>query len=245
MSAQLTVASLLSAWEDSWSKALSERATIMLSAADPEMPAESISGLTIGARDQKLFAMRVGVFGSDLVAVATCPACSTQIELHFDAREVPDSREPPATDGLEVTWDGCVVRFRSPQVRDLTAIHAASSASAARSMLLERCIESAARNGEPIGCGDLPPAAVDGIVEAMAAADPAAEIELDLTCSACSNRWAAPLDIAAFLWEEMNAWAARLLRDVHTLASAYGWNESDILSLSPHRRQMYLELCHG
>jgi hypothetical protein len=32
------------------------------------------------------------------------------------------------------------------------------------------------------------------------------------------------------------------LRDVHELASAYGWRESEILALSPQRRQAYLEL---
>ncbi|HSB10234.1 MAG TPA: phage baseplate protein, partial [Blastocatellia bacterium] len=32
---------------------------------------------------------------------------------------------------------------------------------------------------------------------------------------------------------------------VHTLASAYGWRESDILNLSPWRRQLYLTLVNG
>jgi hypothetical protein len=30
--------------------------------------------------------------------------------------------------------------------------------------------------------------------------------------------------------------------DVHTLASAYGWSESEILSLNPARREFYLEM---
>jgi hypothetical protein len=29
---------------------------------------------------------------------------------------------------------------------------------------------------------------------------------------------------------------------VHLLASAYGWSEGDILSMSPVRRQFYLEI---
>jgi hypothetical protein len=32
------------------------------------------------------------------------------------------------------------------------------------------------------------------------------------------------------------------LREVHTLAWAYGWREADILAMSPARRQFYIEL---
>jgi len=32
------------------------------------------------------------------------------------------------------------------------------------------------------------------------------------------------------------------LSDVHTLARAYGWRERDILTLSPTRRQFYLNM---
>ena len=46
----------------------------------------------------------------------------------------------------------------------------------------------------------------------------------------------------SFLWTEIEAWAWRMLSDVHTLARAYGWGERDILALSPTRRQFYLEM---
>jgi len=34
----------------------------------------------------------------------------------------------------------------------------------------------------------------------------------------------------------------RLLVEVHALASAYGWSEQEILSLSDARRRLYLEM---
>ena len=40
----------------------------------------------------------------------------------------------------------------------------------------------------------------------------------------------------------MEAHARRLLLDVHQLASAYGWSEMEILSLSATRRNAYLEM---
>jgi hypothetical protein len=46
----------------------------------------------------------------------------------------------------------------------------------------------------------------------------------------------------SFFWQELDDWADRVLRDVHELASAYGWPENEILALSPRRRQCYLDL---
>jgi hypothetical protein len=33
-----------------------------------------------------------------------------------------------------------------------------------------------------------------------------------------------------------------MVREVHRMASAYGWREADILAMSAFRRQRYLEL---
>jgi hypothetical protein len=41
---------------------------------------------------------------------------------------------------------------------------------------------------------------------------------------------------------ELNAAATRLLHDVHTLASAYGWSEGDILAMSEARRARYVAM---
>jgi hypothetical protein len=49
----------------------------------------------------------------------------------------------------------------------------------------------------------------------------------------------------AFFWKEINHWANRILREVHLLASTYGWSEADILALTPTRRQWYLALVDG
>ena len=88
----------------------------------------------------------------------------------------------------------------------------------------------------------LPDDLAEELAAQIAALDPRARIELDLTCAACGHAWPAVFDIASFLWAEISAWAHRTLRDVHAIASAYGWHEADILAMSPLRRQCYLEL---
>ena len=40
----------------------------------------------------------------------------------------------------------------------------------------------------------------------------------------------------------LDAWAKRVLEEVHTLASAYGWAQSEILSMSAARRRRYVAM---
>ena len=68
---------------------------------------------------------------------------------------------------------------------------------------------------------------------------------LALACPGCGHEWTAPFDIAAYLWEDIEDCARRLLRQVHDIARAYGWTEDTILSLSARRRRMYLEAITG
>jgi hypothetical protein len=72
-----------------------------------------------------------------------------------------------------------------------------------------------------------------------------AETRVAIECPKCCNRWDEALDIAVFLWAEIDAQARRLLRDVHVLGSAYGWSEADILSLGERRRALYVEMAQG
>jgi len=99
--------------------------------------------------------------------------------------------------------------------------------------------------GQPHPIDHLPPDVLDAVETKMEQHDLQAHVLFELTCPQCAHIWSAVFDIAAFLWEELDAFAARLLREIHTLASSYSWHESDILGLSPYRRQAYLDLING
>ncbi|MBK8798624.1 MAG: hypothetical protein IPM07_20870 [Anaerolineales bacterium] len=90
-----------------------------------------------------------------------------------------------------------------------------------------------------------PPALLSAIAAAMEHADPLAVVELGGACPHCDQAWAAFLDVAAFLWREVQGWAQRTLQEVHLLARAYGWREDEILALSPSRRRTYLQMITG
>ena len=76
----------------------------------------------------------------------------------------------------------------------------------------------------------------------MEQAAPAGAVDLLVRCPDCGLESALPLDVPALLWAEIEAQASALLRDVHALATGYGWTEADVLDLSPRRRASYLAL---
>jgi hypothetical protein len=68
---------------------------------------------------------------------------------------------------------------------------------------------------------------------------------LSSACPHCGRAWSAFLDVASFVWREVETWAQRTLQEIHLLARAYGWREIDILTLTPTRRQAYLQMVYG
>ena len=64
------------------------------------------------------------------------------------------------------------------------------------------------------------------------------------TCTAkpAATEAAAQLDAGELLWDEIDARARVLLGEVHLLARAYGWTESEILALGATRRAAYLAM---
>jgi hypothetical protein len=241
----LSAAELLGVWERGMAQDPVHRALTMLAPACPELTPEALARLGIGQRDARLLALREWSFGPRLVSLAVCPACGEQVELTFSAGDIRAAPAEEQPESLSLAVGDYLVRFRSPNSLDLAAALERGDPDAARSVVLARCLLSASQGGEETPPERLPPAVVDAVVAGMAEADPPANVQLALTCPSCARDWLASFDIATYFWDEINAWAPRLLRDVHTLASAYGWREADILALSPWRRHCYLELARG
>jgi hypothetical protein len=107
---------------------------------------------------------------------------------------------------------------------------------AAAIRLIERCAVSA--SGDVAWSDRM----LEEVEEKMASADPMAEIRLRLRCPTCGREWDESLDIASFVWAEIEARARQLLWEIHSLASAYGWTEAETLSWPARRRAMYLEM---
>ena len=232
---------LLAAWERGSSEKPVDRALTLLSMCMPE-PRNDLARLSIGARDRTLIALHELLFGPTLDAFAECPFCSEAMEYSMSTRDLLASVDAADPAALILTTDHGAVTLRTPDSTDLQAICDATDPASAATRLVERCIVHASTDGQAVPIASLPPQVLDRIPDALAAADPAAEILILLSCSRCSHTWQISFDVEPFLWSKLSARAKRLLHEVHTIASTYGWSEPEILNLSPARRQSYVEM---
>jgi hypothetical protein len=239
----LSASELLKIWEAGRSLRPLERAGLLMAAAYPQVTLEDLGNLTVGQRNARLLALRGQTLGPRADCRTTCLSCGTVLEFNLDL---------PALIGIEpenhlyrLSQEGFSLEYRLPTCRDLAEIAGAPDLASARSRLIAYCVQNAEYEGRPVGLSGLPEAVVQGLADAILEQDPLADLRLALNCASCGQQSTASLDVVGFFWSELEALARRLLREVHSLAQAYGWREADILSLSPARRQVYLELVAG
>ncbi len=234
----LGAAELLSLWERGAPRHALDRAALLAAAARPDWPADTIADLPLGAIGSNLLRLRAANFGPRIEAHADCRHCGERLAVALEVAELlpgtaPENDAIPATPAADVAG----LRLRAPSLRDLAAI-ADLAPSAAADALLARCT----LDGQAAA---LDPAARARVEDALEALDPQADLAFTLNCVACGREDQAQLDTAALLWDEVTARAGALLHEVHRLASAYGWSETQILALSPARRAQYLALVEG
>jgi hypothetical protein len=236
----LSAGDVVRAWEWGRDKHPVDRALALLMLAQPGLTVLQAASLTVGQRNARLLTLREMTLGPVLQGFAHCPQCHTPLEFSLEvaAIQLPE----PSAQEYELTVDGVRLRFRLPDSQDLAAIVDCSEVETARRRLAERCVLQAQAAGQEITFSQLPEAAIPALAQAVSEYDPQAEMRFGLQCAACQHNWSALFDIVSYVWAEINALAKRLLQDVHTLAMAYGWSETDILALSAARRQLYLEL---
>lgn len=236
---------LLLIWEVAQYQHPVDQALTILTVALPDVPRDDLLALSVGQRDTRLLDVRQATFGSWFAGFAECAVCQERLEFTFDATDIRSlAGGEPVEMPLVCTQiiESYELRFRLPNSLDLAHVARFRDVLAARNLLIQRCVLQISQQGVELALADLPESVLAIVAERMAECDPQAEVQLNLSCPACSNNWSIMFDIVSFFWTEICAQAKRSLREVHTLARAYGWPETDILSLSVARRQFYLEM---
>ncbi len=229
-------------WEQGRALNPVDRALLVLGFACPERTRDELAALTIGERDACLLEFRAQTLDSALAAFCECASCGERLELTFKTDELMIRPRPERPAPCEFFFGEYVVRFRLPNSKDLAAAAAFRNSSRARQHLIERCVDEVRCNGAPADLASLPENFPEQLSTRMAECDPQADVQLAIRCPNCQAESEFTFDISSFFWAEVTAFAKRLLREVHVLARAYGWSEAEILSLSPPRRQCYLEM---
>jgi hypothetical protein len=232
--------------------ALLARCLGRLGSREAVTPAD-VRALTVGDREALLLQLRRQTFGDRLACVLTCPSevCGEKMDLDLS---IGDLLLPP------YAWTGQVheislpggedggsyrVRFRLPTGADqeAAAALARTNAEAAVALVLRRCVERVLDgDGREVPVTELPASIVAGLAAAMAERDPQAETILELTCPACETAFTAPFDAADYLHRELRDHGRAVYREVHQLALAYHWSETEILAMTRQRRRLYLGL---
>lgn len=233
---------VLEAWDAAAGRRRAARALILLAAACPDRSAQELAALPIGRRDALLLDLHATMFGARLSGLAHCDACGEvlDVDVAIDAVRCSPPDGDEGTDWTPCPGDDAEVTFRCPDSDDLAAADGADE-DAARLRILRRTVR-ATRAGTPIAIEQVDPTTIAAVVEGMAARDPQADVVLSLVCPACAATTAVLLDVAALVWQQVDAWARRVLADVDVLARKYGWEERAVLALSERRRRAYLEL---
>ena len=226
---------VLTAWETARPKAPSKRADVLLLAAMPQIGSEALANMSLGRRDALLLELRRVLFGSRLSATSACGRCGQSMQMDFDVADIlvsyGDACEPAE---LAVSVADFQCTFRLPRGSDLDAIADSADTSSASNQLLSRCIQTATRQGKPVSIEALDESVRGAVSQAMANADPGADIRLSLVCPHCRHGWSAPFDPLSFLWTELEAWAMRHAArspqpgaEVRLARGGYSGDESD------------------
>jgi hypothetical protein len=241
----LTSTEVLLIWERGLPQSPAGRAVTLLAAVCADETPQSLARWPIGRRDARLLELRDHTFGPRLSSLTKCPACGEEVQAEFDSGDIRAHDGETEGEG-EINHGDIRARFRIPNSEDIEAASRAADLESARQELLARCIvEPRDAKGTAFPIVELPPEFVAAIGARIAAVDPQADVELAIACPDCGHSWTLSFDIAGFFWMELQSCARRLLREVHELATAYGWSEADILALTPARRAAYLELARG
>jgi len=192
-----------------------------------------------GERTSALLALLRESEGGDSIALTLrCEAAGCGAPFEIEVPPAALAGEPPASDAVTIDrGDEGPLSLRRPTGEDLHSWRAVRQGS--REQRVMAMLESLCVAGEPRP-GDEARAA-----EALAAADPLIAFSVFCACPACGHEAERDVDLEGVALQRLAARQRALLREVHALASHYGWTESEILAVAPARRARYLELIAG
>lgn len=240
---------IISLWEVTSHKPYWQKGVLMLAAAHPDIPMDELAYWSIGKRNMFLFRLRDQIFGTHIEAHSECPACAEKVEFQLDSNIICD----PTLN----CWDGNdlilnheeeEVAFRIPHsfdMKSIVSILEIEGEEAASEALIIRCIKHYKKGSSFQRAEQLPAEWIAKVSDAINEYDTHSDIRCRLQCPECGHSWAEGFDIVNFFHNEIDIKARMILSEVQALASAFGWWEGDILSLSDTRRKHYLEALNG
>lgn len=200
--------------------------------AHNDVRTEGLGALTVSDRDRLLAALYVSAFGDAVACRWACEHCGESFEIELSMRALCDRALSRASTRCVREADGCYTtpagtRFRLPTLDDQQHLSGLPQEHV-QAALVERCVERVCAGED-----------VDTL---MAEVGPLLDLDLAASCPACERAQSVPFEIQQFLHGVMAKERRWLTREVHRLATAYGWGLSEILALPRSLRREYVAL---
>ncbi|MDH3403452.1 MAG: hypothetical protein OES32_06420 [Acidobacteriota bacterium] len=222
-----------------------EKVTAALAAAlrevggSPATP-ESVRRLTIADR-QFLTRQLAAQLGRDgLWLTARCGHCDAHYDFYVEQSILPAKQGRADSPYVTVETSRGRCRLRLPTGADQEAVAALDEPDGALAALVERCLVAVGESEVDAEDGMRPPFDDDDlerIDRALEEAAPEVTLWVQAACPECAGINQVWVDPYACLED-----GGELFVEIHQLAMGYHWSESDILSLTPARRRLYLRL---
>lgn len=223
---------LIELWERASSEHPLDRAITLIGLCKQNAGSRrQLAELSISERDTRLYRVVGDLIGRQPTLVATCKACSAETELILDLSAIDSIAERSESNG-SFAHSGQRLAYRMPNSRDLANALNKNDPEEARRALLRSLLGS---SGAPV-------AALSALEKELANRAGLEALTIRFQCSECGLAHASLFDVVDYLWRCVDARAKRALRDVHVLATAYGWTSGEILALSPARRAAHIAM---
>ena len=239
---------ILTAWERSRDLPAQEAVLSLLALASPGREINELARLPLGERNALLLELRAMTLGRRMEGFAVCPECGAQLEFVLDVDELAKGLR---LEPVHATDEIAGYTMRPVNTFDLLRASAAESEEQARAILLARTLgverpdpESSDHGGSwtDTWLQSQPAHVAASLLARFERINGSSEIRVQFRCAACQSRPLLDLDIAHFVLREITGAARRLVTEIHQLASAYGWSERSIATMSATRRAAYLEM---
>ena len=212
--------------------------TALLDACAPAAATDAWWVRTVGERVSALLALLHRSSGDDAIAL-TLRCAAADCGARFDVA-LPHDALPEAAAASAVSLRGAgghTLTLRLPTGDDLRAWHAQPPTTRAQMLARLRVDRDADADADD---ADVAPAAA-----ALADADPLVAFAIACTCPECGHAAEREIDLEELALQRLEARQHGLLREVHAIASRYGWTEREILAIAASRRARYLALIEG
>jgi len=184
-------------------------------------------------RDRVMAALLEHVTGPIVESTVSCRSCGEPFELSFTLADLVRHRSGEQGDAVIAVnrgaWSIDGIGFRFPTGADERTARLEPDPAA---VLRRRCVD----------LHDPSDRQLDAVESAMSQLAPILTTSIAGDCPECEHRHAVEFDVQRYTLALIQLGRERVLRDVHIIASAYGWTRADILGLRRSERRSYVDL---